>query len=207
MRLRTVQPGLDKLLPGKPWVGGLLLLPAVFLAYSAALDRLGANPAEALIRSTGDWTLRCLCLVLAVTPLRVALRLARLASYRRMLGLFCFFYGVLHLLCYAVLDMGLDWPAVLKDIAKRPFILVGFGAFVILLALALTSWNGAMRWLGGRNWQRLHRGVYLVAPLVLLHFFWMRASKNNLAEVWWYAGVLAGLLAWRVWRNWMPKRP
>ena len=207
MQVRAAMVGLDRCLPGKPWVFGLSLLPLVFLVVAAVLERLGANPAEALIRSTGDWTLRFLCMVLALTPLRVELRLARLASYRRMLGLFCFFYGLLHLLCYAVLDMGLEVPEVLKDIAKRPFILVGFGAFVVLLVLALTSWSGAIRWLGGRRWQRLHRGVYLVAPLVVLHFFWMRASKNNLAEVWWYAGVLTGLLAWRGWRKWIPKVP
>lgn len=199
--------GVDRSLPGKPWVFGLSLLPAVFLVVAVVLERLGANPAEVLIRSTGDWTLRFLCLVLALTPLRVELRLARLASYRRMLGLFCFFYGLLHLLCYVVLDMGLEVTNVLQDIGKRPFILVGFGAFVVLLALALTSWHGAIRWLGGRRWQRLHRGVYLVAPLVVLHFFWMRVSKNNLAEVWWYAGVLAGLLAWRGWRKWVPNVP
>jgi sulfoxide reductase heme-binding subunit YedZ len=191
----------DRHLPGKPWVFGLSLLPLVFLVIGAALDRLGSNPAETLIRTTGDWTLRFLCLTLLVTPLRVALKLTRLAVYRRMLGLYCFFYGTLHLLCYAALDMGLDWPSVSKDIAKRPFILVGFSAFVILIALALTSWDGAIRRLGGRRWQWLHRGVYLVAPLAVLHFFWMRAGKNNFAEVWWYAGVLAVLMAWRVFRR------
>lgn len=201
MGLRAVGGVLDKYLPGKPWVFGFSLLPLVFLIVGAVLDRLGANPAEALIRTIGDWALRFLCLTLLVTPLRVFLKLPRLAAYRRMLGLFCFFYGLLHLLCYALLDMGLDVPAVLKDIAKRPFILVGFSAFLILLALALTSWNGAIRWMGGRRWQTLHKGVYLVAPLVVLHFYWMRAGKNNLAEVGWYALVLVGLLAWRVFRN------
>ena len=201
MGLRVVGGMLDKFLPGKPWVFGFSLLPLVFLVVGAVLDRLGANPAEALIRTTGDWALRFLCLTLLVTPSRVILKLPRLASYRRMLGLFCFFYALLHLLCYAALDMGLDVPAVLKDITERPFILVGVSAFVILLALALTSWNGAMRWLGGRRWQTLHKGVYLVAPLAVLHFFWMRAGKNDQAEVGFYALVLGGLLVWRVFRN------
>lgn len=201
MGLQAVGRALDTYLPRKPWVFGLSLVPLVFLVTGAVLDRLGANPAEALIRTTGDWTLRFLCLTLLVTPLRVILKLPRLASYRRMLGLFCFFYALLHLLCYAALDMGLDVPVVLKDFAKRPFILVGVGAFAILLALALTSWNGAIRWLGGRRWQTLHKGVYLVAPLAVLHFFWMRAGKNDVAEVGWYALVLGGLLAWRFFRR------
>jgi sulfoxide reductase heme-binding subunit YedZ len=201
MELRAAMVGVDKYLPGKRWIFGFSLLPLVCLVVGVVLDRLGANPAEALIRATGDWALRFLCLTLLVTPLRVSLKLARLATFRRMLGLFCFFYGLQHLLCYAWLDMGLDFAAVIKDIAKRPFILVGFSAFAILLVLALTSWNGAIRWLGGRRWQSLHRGVYLVAPLVVLHFFWMRAGKNNLDEVGWYGLALGALLGWRIWRK------
>ncbi|PUE50739.1 sulfoxide reductase heme-binding subunit YedZ [Limnohabitans sp. 2KL-1] len=177
------------------------LTPLAWLVLQTLQDQLGANPAETLIRATGDWTLRALCVVLAVTPLRTALGWPELARFRRMLGLLVFGYAGLHLLCYAVFDMGLEWADMAQDIAKRPFILVGFTAFVILLALAATSFNRAMRWLGGRRWQMLHRGVYAVAGLAVLHFWWMRSGKQNFAEVLVYAGVLAGLLGWRVWRT------
>lgn len=191
----------------KPVLFVACLLPAFWLIYATASDQLGANPAEALIRSTGDWTLRMLCLVLAVTPLRVLLRLSALARLRRMLGLFVFAYAALHLLCYAWLDMGLEAADIARDIAKRPFILVGFTAFVLLTLLAATSWNRAIRALGAARWQALHRLVYAVAVLAVLHFFWMRAGKNNFAEVQVYAGVLGLLLGWRLWRLWSGQRP
>jgi sulfoxide reductase heme-binding subunit YedZ len=177
------------------------LTPLAWLVLQTLQDQLGANPAETLIRATGDWTLRALCVVLAVTPLRTALGWPELARFRRMLGLLVFGYASLHLLCYAVFDMGLEWADMAQDIAKRPFILVGFTAFVILLALATTSFNRAIRWLGGRRWQMLHRGVYAVAGLAVLHFWWMRSGKQNFAVVLVYAGVLAGLFGWRVWRT------
>ena len=176
-------------------------LPCVWLVWGAATDHLGANPAEYLIRATGDWTLRLLCITLAVTPLRVVLSLPELAKLRRMFGLFTYFYGVLHVLCYSWLDMGFEWADIAVDIGKRPFILVGFGALVLLTPLALTSFNRAIRWLGAKRWQGLHRSVYLVAVLAVLHFFWMRSGKNNFAEVWVYASVLFALLAWRVVRS------
>jgi sulfoxide reductase heme-binding subunit YedZ len=176
------------------------LLPALWLVYAAATDQLGANPAEALIRSTGDWTLRLLCAVLAVTPLRVQWRLPALARLRRMLGLYVYFYAVLHLLCYAWLDMGLEVGDIVRDIAKRPFILVGFTTFLLLTPMAATSWNRAIRALGAARWQALHRLVYAVAALAVLHFFWMRSGKNDFAEVLVYAGVLGALLLWRLWR-------
>ncbi|MFO0490395.1 MAG: sulfite oxidase heme-binding subunit YedZ [Curvibacter sp.] len=175
-------------------------MPAAWLVLGAATDQLGANPAEALIRSTGDWALRLLCAVLAVTPMRQMLALPALARLRRMLGLFVYFYALLHLLCYAWLDMGFDVVDVTRDIIKRPFILVGFSAVVVLTPLALTSWNRATRWLGAARWQALHRLVYAVAVLAVLHFFWMRSGKNDYAEVLVYAGVLGLLLAWRAWR-------
>ncbi len=190
----------------KPVLFLVCLLPALWLVYAAASDQLGANPAEALIRSTGDWTLRMLCLVLAVTPLRIQLKLPALARLRRMLGLFVFAYAALHLLCYAWLDMGLEPGDIARDIAKRPFILVGFTAFVLLTPLAATSWNRAIRTLGAARWQALHRLVYAVAVLAVLHFFWMRAGKNNFAEVQVYAGVLGLLLGWRLWRLWPGQR-
>jgi sulfoxide reductase heme-binding subunit YedZ len=182
----------------KPVLWLLCLLPFAWLVWGAVNDALGANPAEYLIRATGDWTLRLLCVTLAVTPLRVMLGLSELARLRRMLGLFTYFYVVLHVLCYSWLDMGFEWADIAEDIAKRPFILVGFSAFVLLTPLALTSFNRAIRWLGSKRWQWLHRLVYVVAVLAVLHFFWMRAGKSNFAEVFVYASVLFVLLAWRV---------
>ncbi len=176
-------------------------MPCVWLVWGAVNDLLGANPAEYLIRATGDWALRLLCITLAVTPLRLMLVLPELAKLRRMFGLFTYFYVVLHLLCYSWLDMGFEWTDIAADIAKRPFILVGFTAFVLLIPLALTSFNRAIRWLGAKRWQWLHRLVYAVAVLAVLHFFWMQAGKNNFAEVFVYASVLFVLLAWRVVRS------
>jgi sulfoxide reductase heme-binding subunit YedZ len=185
----------------KPVLWLLCLMPLAWLVWGTANDALGANPAEYLIRTTGDWTLRLLCVTLAVTPLRVMLGLPELAKFRRSLGLFTYFYVVLHLLCYSWLDMGFEWADIAADIGKRPFILVGFGAFVLLTPLALTSFNRAIWWLGAMRWQWLHRLVYVVAVLAVLHFFWMRAGKNNFAEVFVYASVLFLLLAWRVVRS------
>ena len=189
----------------KPVVFLLALLPFAWLFWGAFTDNLGANPAEHLIRSTGDWTLRFICIVLAVTPLRVIAKANSLARFRRMLGLFAYFYVVLHLLCYSWFDMGFEWGDIAKDIAKRPFILVGFSAFVLLTPLAATSFNRAIKALGAKRWQMLHKLVYLIAGLGLLHFFWMRAGKNNFAEVFVYAAIVAVLLGWRVW-NYVSKR-
>lgn len=176
----------------------LALVPAIYLVGAAAMDALGSNPAEALIRATGDWALRFLCLALAVTPLRVLTARPAVARFRRMIGLYCFFYAFLHALCYSGLDMGLDAGDIAADIGKRPFILAGFAAFCLLLLLAATSWNGAQRLLGGRRWQLLHRAVYIVAPLAIVHFLWMRAGKNNFSEVWLYGVILGALLAFRM---------
>lgn len=185
----------------KPVVFGLALLPLAWLVFAAATDALGANPAEALIRALGDWTLRMLCLVLAVTPLRVLTATPALARFRRMLGLFVFFYAALHLLSYAWFDMGLDGPEIVRDVIKRPFILVGMLAGLLLTLLAATSFNRAIRWLGGARWRVLHRAVYAVAGLAILHFYWMRAGKNNFAEVWLYGAILVALLGWRLWHR------
>ena len=185
----------------KPVLWLLGLTPFAWLVWGAANDALGANPAEYVIRATGDWTLRLLCITLAVTPLRVTLGMPELLRFRRMLGLFTYFYVALHLLCYSWLDMGFEWGDMATDIAKRPFILVGFTAFVLLTPLALTSFNRAIRWLGAKRWQWLHRWVYAVAVLAVLHFFWMRAGKSDFAEVFVYAAVLFVLLAWRFFRS------
>jgi sulfoxide reductase heme-binding subunit YedZ len=182
----------------KPLVFVLALLPFAWLVYGAFSNNLGANPAEHLIRATGDWTLRFLCIVLSVTPLRVISSTPALARFRRMLGLFAFFYVVIHLLSYSWFDMGFDVPDIIKDIIKRPFILVGFSAFLLLTPLAATSFNAAIKKLGARRWQLLHKLVYLIAGLGLLHFFWMRSGKNDFAEVAVYAAILAVLLGWRV---------
>jgi sulfoxide reductase heme-binding subunit YedZ len=182
----------------KPLLFAAALLPFASLSHGAWTDTLGANPAEALIRGTGDWVLRFLCLTLAITPLRHWTGQHALARFRRMLGLFAFFYAVLHFLAYAWLDMGFDLAEITVDIPKRPFALVGFLALLLMLPLAATSFNRAARALGGARWRALHRLVYAVALLGLLHFFWMRAAKNNLAEVAVYACVIALLLGWRI---------
>ena len=185
----------------KPVLFMAALGPLAWLVYGAIANQLGANPAEALIRSTGDWTLRLLCLTLAVTPLRQWTGWHALARLRRMLGLFTFFYGVLHFLCFAWLDMGFDLAAILKDIAKRPFILVGSSALLLMLPLAATSFNRAIKALGAARWQMLHRAVYAVALLAILHFFWMRSGKNLYGEVAVYAAIVAVLLGWRVFKR------
>ncbi len=185
----------------KPVIFALCLLPFAWLLFAATTDQLGANPAEALVRSTGDWTLRFLCIVLAVTPLRTIANLPALARYRRMLGLFVYFYVVMHLLSYSWFDMEFVVGDIVKDIIKRPFILVGFSAFVLLTPLAATSFNRAIKTLGAKRWQLLHKLVYVVAGLGLLHFFWMRSGKNDFAEVAIYAVILGVLLGWRLWRK------
>ncbi|WP_309678528.1 protein-methionine-sulfoxide reductase heme-binding subunit MsrQ [Polaromonas sp.] len=191
----------------KPLLFVLCLLPFGWLFYGAFTNQLGANPQEALIRATGDWTLRFLCLVLTVTPLRVISGTAALARFRRMLGLFVYFYVIVHLLSYSWFDMGFDVPDIAKDIAKRPFILVGFSSFVLLTPLAATSFNAAIKAMGAQRWQLLHKLVYLIAGLALLHFFWMRAGKNNFAEVFVYAAIIAVLLGWRLQQYLKKKRP
>lgn len=191
----------------KPILFLLALLPFSWLFYGAATNQLGANPAEYLIRATGDWTLRFLCITLAVTPLRVMTGTPALARFRRMLGLFMYFYVVLHLLSYSGFDMGFDVLDIAKDIAKRPFILVGFSAFVLLTPLAATSFNRAVKAMGARRWQALHKLVYLIAGLALLHFFWMRAGKHNFAEVAVYGAIIGVLLGWRVLQFWKKRRP
>jgi methionine sulfoxide reductase heme-binding subunit len=184
----------------KPLVGLLVWAPLAWLLWRAVADTLGPNPAEALIRGTGEATLRLLCLTLAVTPLRQATGWQALARWRRLLGVSTFGYGLLHFLAYAWLDMGLAPDALLRDIAKRPFILVGTLALLLMAPLAATSFNRTIRALGARRWQALHRSVYAIALLALLHFFWMRAGKNDFGEWAVYAAVVALLLAWRVWR-------
>lgn len=190
----------------KPLLFLLCLAPLAALVYGAFNNQLGANPAEKLIRELGEWTLRLLWLTLAVTPLRQLTGLAALARFRRMLGVFAFFYASLHLLAYGWLDQGLDVADIAADIAKRPFILMGFTAWVLMLPLAATSFNRAIKALGAPRWQALHKAVYAVAVVGLLHFVWMRAGKNNFGEPAIYGAMLAALLGWRL-KSFFMKRP
>jgi sulfoxide reductase heme-binding subunit YedZ len=191
----------------KPLLFTVALLPLARLVFAALTNTLGANPAEALIRGSGDWVLRFLCLTLAVTPLRQISGIHALARFRRMLGLFAFGYGLFHFMAYAGFDMGLDAAAIVRDIPKRPFVLVGSAALLLMLPLAATSFNRAIKALGAARWQALHRCVYAIVLLGLLHFFWMRSAKHNFAEVAVYAVVIGVLLGWRIWWAWRGKLP
>jgi methionine sulfoxide reductase heme-binding subunit len=174
------------------------LLPFVRLAILTVTEQLGANPVEFITRYTGDWALYFLCITLAVTPLRRLSKWNWLIKLRRMLGLFVFFYAALHFTTFLWFDHFFDLQEMLKDVLKRPFILVGFIAFVLLIPLALTSSNGMVRRLGGRRWQRLHRAIYLIAPLAILHFWWMKAGKNDFAEPALFGLIIGALLLMRV---------
>jgi len=182
-------------------------LPFFLLVYKIVYDALGPNPAEALIRGTGDWSIRFLCIVLFVTPLRVWTNTPALTRFRRIIGVSVFAYATLHLLCYAGFDMGFDWEDISKDIIKRPFILVGFLAWIFLSLMALTSTNAAIKWLGVKRWQLLHKLVYGVAVLAVVHFYWMKSAKHNFKEVFVYAGILGFLLLWRFLRTIKNKMP
>jgi sulfoxide reductase heme-binding subunit YedZ len=192
----------------KPMALVLGLMPFAYLVAGIWADTLGANPAETLIRSTGDWTLRFLLLTLAITPLREWTAWPALARFRRMAGLLAFFYACCHALAYAWLDMGLDALAIVQDLPKRPFILMGSAALLLMVPLAATSFNAAIRRLGGGRWKRLHRAVYAVGVLAILHFWWMRSGKNLHGEVIVHATILAVLLGWRLrgmrqrWAGW-----
>ncbi len=184
----------------KPLVFLLCLLPVGWLLAGLAgwpAASLGANPIEKIQDTLGIWGLRFLLTTLAVTPLREFLGWPRLLGFRRMLGLFAFFYVSLHFLFYLLVDQSLDWRVLLEDIAKRPFITVGFSALLLLIPLAVTSTKRAMRRLG-RRWQRLHRLVYPAAILACTHFYWQ--VKADIREPLVYVLVLAVLLGWRLYR-------
>ena len=157
----------------RPIVFAASLWPVVSLALGALQGTLGANPIEAITRSTGVWTLRFMLLTLAVTPLRMVSGWNDVIRVRRMLGLFAFFYGSLHLVTYLWLDQFFDWAAIVKDVAKRPFITAGFSAYVLLVPLALTSTAAMIRRLGGRSWRRLHRLAYVAAAIGIVHYWWL----------------------------------
>jgi len=201
----SVRPSLLNAWLMKPWAKPLLwllcALPLVVLCAAVATDRLGANPVDHFIKETGEWSLRFLWLTLAITPLRDIAGLPGLLRHRRALGVTAFTYALVHFLTYAWLDQGWVIDDIVADVIKRNFILVGFIALLVMLPLALTSLNAAMRAIGGRRWQALHKRVYAVALLGLLHFYLKKAAQNDLAEVGVYAAILAVLLGWRVVRK------
>jgi methionine sulfoxide reductase heme-binding subunit len=180
----------------KPFVFLACLGPLARLGWKAYANRLGANPIEVITHSTGDWTLIFLLVTLAITPLRKLTGQSWLIGFRRMFGLFAFFYVTLHFLTYIWLDKFFDVHEMLKDIAKRKFITVGFTAFVLLIPLAVTSTAGWIRRLGGKRWQALHRLIYFSAVAGVIHYWWLvKADIHKPLE---YAGVLSVLLAYRV---------
>jgi sulfoxide reductase heme-binding subunit YedZ len=180
---------------GKPLVFTLCLLPLGLFFLRAVEGSIGPNPVEALTHFTGDWTLRLLLVTLAITPVRRLTGQPWLVRFRRMLGLFAFFYGCLHLMTYLWLDQFFDWNAILADVATRPYITTGFSAFVLMLPLAVTSTRSMVRRLG-RHWRRLHRLVYVAGALGVVHYWWL--VKADITEPALYASVLALILALRL---------
>jgi len=196
------RPDVDRVVRfyGKPLVFLAALVPLALLGWRIAHDALGANPVEAINRFTGDWALRFLLITLAITPLRRLTGFNLLVRWRRMLGLFAFFYATLHITSFVWIDQGFDVDEIIKAVIKRPFITVGFLAFVLLIPLALTSTNAMVRRLGGKRWQQLHRLVYVIGGLAVLHFFWM--VKSDIREPLLYAAILLLLLGYRLWHRW-----
>ena len=188
----------------KPLVWLLCALPWAAMVFGAADDHLGANPAEALEHATGEWALRFLWASLAITPLRTVLKQPALLRFRRALGVSAFLYALCHFMAYAAFDKGGVIDDIVKDVFKRNFILVGMLALILMTPLALTSFNAAVKALGAKRWQALHKLTYAIALLALLHFFWKKAGKHDFAEVSVYAAILAVLLGWRV-KRWLGK--
>jgi sulfoxide reductase heme-binding subunit YedZ len=170
--------------------------PVARLGWKAYAGLLGANPIEVITHSTGDWTLIFLCVTLAITPLRKLTRLYELVRFRRMLGLFAFFYGVLHFTTYIWLDKFFDVSEMIKDVAKRPFITAGFTAFVLMIPLAITSTKGWIRRLGGKRWNWLHKLIYVSAVAGVVHYVWL--VKADLTKPIRYALVVGVLLSYRI---------
>ncbi|BEV12565.1 sulfoxide reductase heme-binding subunit YedZ [Asticcacaulis sp. DW145] len=181
----------------------LCLLPVLWLLWRFFHNDLGVNPVETVVRQLGVWGLRLLVLGLALTPLARLLRQGRLIRWRRPIGLFAFGYVTLHLLSYVVIDQYFDWAQIWSDILKRPYITFGMAAFVLLIPLALTSFNAAIRRLGGVVWRNLHRLIYVIVPLGALHYFLLVKADKSMPLV--YAAIIAVLLAWRVW-EWARKK-
>jgi sulfoxide reductase heme-binding subunit YedZ len=188
-----------KRLLSKRWIKApvfvLCLAPAMWLAWRGLHDQLGANPIELITHATGDWTIRFLLITLAITPLRKLLGWPELIRYRRMLGLFAFFYGSLHLMTYLWLDKFFEWREILADVGKRPFITAGFLAFVLIVPLAVTSTAGWIRRLGGSRWRLLHRLIYVSAAAGVIHYWWL--VKSDIREPLLYGCIGGVLLAYR----------
>lgn len=178
-------------------------LPLLALVWRGFHNNLSANPVEFLQHKTGDWTLRFLIFTLCVTPFRKVLNLPELIRFRRMLGLFAFFYASLHFLTYLGPDQSFNFAGMLKDVVKRPFITVGFTAFVLLIPLAITSTAAWVRRLGGKRWQALHRSIYLCAILGVIHYYWL--VKSDVREPLFYGFLVGILLLWRF-TEWLSKR-
>ena len=193
----TASAGVRWIVPAKVVVFVAMLYPLARLVFLGVNGGLGANPIEFITRSTGLWTLVYLCITLAVTPVRRMTGVTALARFRRMIGLFAFFFAVLHFTTYIWFDKWFDVAEMVKDIGKRPFITVGFTAFVLLIPLALTSPKAMVRKLG-RRWQTLHRAIYVIAALAILHFWWMKAGKHDLELPKTYGSIVIVLLGWRV---------
>ncbi|MHB2167318.1 protein-methionine-sulfoxide reductase heme-binding subunit MsrQ [Alsobacter sp. R-9] len=195
----------DPVRVAKPFVFAAACWPMARLAWAIAYDpvSLGANPAERILHETGDWCLQFLLITLAVTPLRRITGWNGAIKFRRMLGLFAFAYGVLHLAAYVAFDQYFDAAAILKDIVKRPFITVGFAALVLMTPLAVTSTRGWVLRLGGDRWSRLHKAVYAVTILGVVHYWWL--VKRDITWPVIYALVLAVLLGWRLARRARPR--
>ncbi|MNR82792.1 Sulfoxide reductase heme-binding subunit YedZ [compost metagenome] len=183
----------------------LALLPFIRLAVFTVTDQLGANPIEFITRNTGDWTLYFLCMTLAVTPLRRFSKWNWLIKLRRMLGLFAFFYAALHFMTFFWFDHFFDIREMWADVIKRPFITVGFIAFVLLIPLAVTSTNGMVKRLGGKRWQWLHRLIYAIAMLGILHYWWMKAGKHDFEQPIIFGSIVAVLLLLRVYWWWQKR--
>ncbi|HVX65708.1 MAG TPA: protein-methionine-sulfoxide reductase heme-binding subunit MsrQ [Bryobacteraceae bacterium] len=182
-------------------VFALALVPLALLIWRAAQGELGANPIEFVTHLTGDWTIRFLIITLTITPARKLLGWPELIRFRRMLGLFAFFYGCLHFLTYLVADKFFDFAEITRDIAKRPFITVGFAGFLLLVPLAVTSTSGWIRRLGGKNWRALHRLVYVSAVAGVVHYWWLVKSDVRLPLL--YGTLVAVLLAFRGASAWL----
>lgn len=202
---RARAPTSKALIAAKALVHALALTPLVLLAWQVRQEwltgsgGLGADPVATIEHRLGEWALRLLLVTLAVTPLRQLTGQAVLIRFRRMLGLYAFAYATLHFAAYLVLDLGGYWTLIFEEIAKRPYMTVGFAAWLLLVPLALTSTTAAIRRLG-RRWVRLHRLVYLIAVLAVLHLWWIKSAKNDLAEPAVYAAILGVLLGWRAWK-------
>jgi sulfoxide reductase heme-binding subunit YedZ len=187
----------------KAVVFAVSLLPFAILVWQSLHNQLGPNPVEYLQHSLGEWTLRFLVFTLAITPFRKILSLPELIRFRRMLGLFAFFYVCLHFLTYLGPDQNFDVSAMLKDVVKRPFIFVGFAAFICLIPLAITSTTGWIRRLGGKRWQQLHRLIYVAAILGVIHYKWLLKSDFRAPLL--YGVFITLLLLWRL-GNWNTNR-